>query len=144
MIVNLIKSKQIFSLTLPQKVKGQYWVSDIDCDGKPRQLISVEAVDGEWVLKSNKKVSVSDGQNNNVEQVVLNPQSFFHLQIKNEEEKVILFSESIDASRQTFWKIVARNACDLKIGRSEDNELCFGKGFVSGKHAMEIYGPFKI
>lgn len=136
MIVNLIKSKQIFSLTLPQKIKGQYWVTDVDCDGKPRQLISVEAVDGEWVLKSNKKVSVIDGQNHNVEQVILNPQSFFHLQIKNEEEKVILFSESIDASRQTFWKIVARNACDLKIGRSEDNELCFGKGFVSGKHAL--------
>ena len=36
MIINLIKSKQMFSLTLPHKVKGQYWVTDIDDNGKSR------------------------------------------------------------------------------------------------------------
>ena len=55
MIVNLIKSKQMFSLTLPNKVKGQYWLSDVDHEGNARELISIEAVNGEWVLKSNKK-----------------------------------------------------------------------------------------
>ena len=33
MIINLIKTKQMFSLTLPHKVKGQYWVTDIDDNG---------------------------------------------------------------------------------------------------------------
>lgn len=138
MIVNLIKSKQMFSLTLPKKVKGQYWVTDIDSNGKPRQLISVEAIDGEWVLKSNKKVSVVDGHNQMVGQIAITPQNFFHLQIKG-EEKAMLFSETVDASRQTFWKVVARCACDLHIGRSADNELSYGKGFVSGKHARLSY-----
>ena len=58
MVINLIKPKQMFSLTLPHKVKGQYWVTDLDENGKPRNLISVEAVKGEWVVKSNKYVSV--------------------------------------------------------------------------------------
>ena len=55
MIVNLIKSRQMFSLTLPNKIKGQYWLTDTDSIGNPRELISIEAVDGTWVLKSNKK-----------------------------------------------------------------------------------------
>lgn len=44
MIINLIKAEQMFNLTLPNKVKGQYWLSDTDTNGKPRDLISVEAV----------------------------------------------------------------------------------------------------
>ena len=51
MIINLIKFKQMFSLTLPNKVKGQYWVTDIDENGSPRNLISVEAVRGELQLR---------------------------------------------------------------------------------------------
>lgn len=47
MIVNLIKPERMFSLTLPAKVKGQYWIKDIDNDGNPRQLISIEPIDGE-------------------------------------------------------------------------------------------------
>ena len=66
MIINLIKSKQMFSLTLPNKVKGQYWLSDTDINGKPRDLISVEAVNGEWVLKSNKRVSILNSNNDPV------------------------------------------------------------------------------
>lgn len=54
MIVNLIKPQKMFSLTLPHKVKGQYWLTDMDADGEPRKLISIEAVNGEWVAKSNK------------------------------------------------------------------------------------------
>lgn len=38
MIVNLIKPQQMFSLTLPHKVKGQYWLTDIDANGEPAIL----------------------------------------------------------------------------------------------------------
>lgn len=136
MIVNLIKSKQMFSLTLPQKVKGQYWLTDVDKEGNKRQLIRIEAVAGEWVLKSNKKVSILDGQNGVVEQTVLNSQGFFNLQIKDEPDRVVLFAESIDVSRQTFWKIVVKNPSSFRIGRSADNEFRYENGVVSGKHAQ--------
>ena len=76
MIVNLIKSRQMFSLTLPNKIKGQYWLTDTDSIGNPRELISIEAVDGTWVLKSNRKVSVLNSKNEPVNNTVLQPQSF--------------------------------------------------------------------
>ena len=81
MIINLIKSKQMFSLTLPHKVKGQYWVTDIDENGLPRELISIEAVKNEWVVKSNKFVSILDAENKPVINTVLKPLSFFNLKI---------------------------------------------------------------
>lgn len=139
MIINLIKSKQMFSLTLPNKVKGQYWVTDIDENENVRELISVEAVNGEWVVKSNKQVSILNSENQAVANTVLKPQSFFNLKIKNSNERVILFSEKVDESRQKFEKIVIRNSDALSIGRTSDNNLCFDNKFVSGKHAKLSY-----
>ena len=48
MIVNLIKTDRIFSLTLPEKVKGRFWLNDFDEKGAFRQLISIEAMDEKW------------------------------------------------------------------------------------------------
>lgn len=139
MIINLIKSKQMFSLTLPHKVKGQYWVTDVDEDGTLRELISVEAVKGEWVVKSNKFVSILDAENKAVMNTVLKPLSFFNLKIAGSNERVILFSESIDESRQRYKKLVIKNADTLNIGRTNDNNLCFANKFVSGRHARLSY-----
>ena len=139
MIINLIKSKQMFSLTLPNKVKGQYWVTDIDENDSPRNLISIEAVKGEWVVKSNKFVSILDAENKPVVNTVLRPLSFFNLKIADSKERVILFSESVDDSRQTFKKVVIKNADTLSIGRTNDNNLCFENKFVSSKHAKLSY-----
>ena len=124
MIINLIKSQQMFSLTLPNKVKGQYWVTDIDENGKPRDLISIEAINGDWVLKSNKFVSILNSENKPVDNTVLKPSNFFNLKINGIEESVKLFTEKIDSSRQTFRKVVIRTADTLSIGRTEENNIC--------------------
>ena len=135
MILNLIKSSQMFSLTLPQKVKGQYWITDTDANGFPRELISVEAVNGQWVAKSNKYVSVLDGENKAVATKVIEPLSILNLKVMESDEAVLLFSESVDESRQTFRKVVMKEADSLSIGRGGENKLCFTNRFVSNKHA---------
>lgn len=65
--------------------------------------------------------------------------SFFNLKIADSKERVILFSESVDDSRQTFKKVVIKNADTLSIGRTNDNNLCFENKFVSSKHAKLSY-----
>ncbi len=139
MIVNLIKSNQMFSLSLPKKVKGQYWMIDLDEDGKSRELISVEAVNGEWVLKSNKTVVVLNEENKPVSNTVLKPSSFFNLKISGDNGRVILFAESIDETRQNFKKIFVRNPDNFNIGRTNDNHFCYENRFVSSKHAQLSY-----
>ena len=79
MVVNLIKHDKMFSLTLPEKVKGQYWLSDVDEKGKPRDLISIEAINDVWTLKSNKNVSVLNSNNEAVASAQIQPKSFLTL-----------------------------------------------------------------
>ena len=104
MIINLIKTKQMFSLTLPHKVKGQYWVTDIDDNGKPRDLISVEAVDGSWVVKSNKSVSILNSENKPVARCLL---TYYH----NDDNAYLGFFEAennITAMRELILKVKAK------------------------------------
>ena len=42
MRVSLIKSDKISDLILPSKVKGNYWITDIDDQGNEKNLISIE------------------------------------------------------------------------------------------------------
>ena len=136
LIVNLIKTKQMFSLTLPGKVKGQYWLSDIDDAGNHRDLISIEAIDGSWVVKSNKLVTVLDSQNKAVGSAVIQPMSFLSLKYHNSKERIVLFAESVEPTRQTFSKIVMLQPDTLTIGRNGDSTIFFSNQFVSGKHAQ--------
>ncbi len=126
----------MFSLTLPDKIKGQYWLSDFDAAGLYRNLISIEALDGKWVIKSNKHVSVLDAQNKAVDQSEIKPMSFLSLKYYNSDERIILYAESLDQSRQTFSKIVMLEPGTLTIGRNNSNNLFFANNFVSGHHAQ--------
>lgn len=139
MVVNLIKHDKMFSLTLPEKVKGQYWLSDVDEKGKPRDLISIEAINDVWTLKSNKNVSVLNSNNEAVASAQIQPKSFLSLRMANSNERIIIFAESLDASRQTFTKIVINKPDTLTIGRNNTNNLFFSNGFVSGSHAKLTY-----
>lgn len=126
----------MFSLTLPEKIKGQYWLSDFDDEGKHRDLISIEAVDGAWTVKSNKFITVVDAQNQQVEFAKIQPMSFLSLKYYNSDERIIIYAEDIEPTRQTFSKIVMLQSGTLSIGRNADNNLYFSNSFVSGHHAQ--------
>lgn len=139
MIVNLIKTKQMFSLTLPEKVKGQYWLNDFDEKGELRQLVSIEAIDGKWWLKSNKKVSILDDRLEPTEKCELSLNSFLNLRIDGSDEKVILFTEPIDETRQTLSKVNVSEGAVFTIGRAEDNNFRYNNAFVSSYHAKLLF-----
>lgn len=139
MIVNLIKARQMFSLTLPQKVKGQYWLSDLDEKGKQRHLISIEAEKEEWIIKSNRKVSVLDKDNQPVAKMTLASSGFYNLRIAGSQEKVTIYAEPIDATRQTLRKIMVTRPANFTIGRLPENNFYYDNGYVSGQHAVLSY-----
>ncbi len=129
----------MFSLTLPEKIKGQYWLSDIDEAGNHRQLISIEAINNVWTVKSNKHVTVLDANNRPVASSEISSMSFLSLKYHNSDERIILYAENVDASRQSFTKVVMRKPDTLVIGRNNDNNLYFASRFVSGHHAKLIF-----
>ncbi len=129
----------MFSLTLPEKIKGQYWLSDFDDSSIHRDLISIEALDGKWTVKSNKLVTVLDANNQPVESSEIQPMSFLSLKYYNSDERIILYAEDIDPSRQTFTKFVMMESGNLTIGRNDDNNFYIASNFVSGHHAQICY-----
>lgn len=139
MRVSLIKDNQIFSSTLPSRVKGQYWVTDLDDNGKVRNLISIEAVNESWLVKSNKNASVLDVNGDAVADAVLLTGSFYCLKINSRNEHALLYGEFIDATRQRLKKYVVKEACVLTIGRNQENTICIDNKFVSGNHARLMY-----
>ena len=139
MIITLIKSTQMFSLTLPQRVKGQYWLTDLDEKGRLRQLASIEAIDEKWFLKENKMVKIFDTEGNVLKNHILTPSSFLYLKIENSDERVILFAENIDYTRQTLTRIVAKEPAVFTIGRDPNNNFCFNNRFVSNEHARLMF-----
>lgn len=139
MIVNLIKSTQMFSLTLPNKVKGQYWMTDLDEKGNPRQLVSIEALNDVWTVKSNKKVRIFDGEGKSVESYPLDHATFLNLIIRDSDENVILFTEPVEATRQTLTKIAVTEGTVFTIGRTDENNFRYDNKFVSGNHAELLF-----
>lgn len=139
MILNLINGRQMFSITLPDKVKGRYWLPVSEEHGKEEGNLSIEAVSGAWAVKSNHSISVIDAAGKPVESAVLHPSDFFRLRYKDGDEKAILFAESIDSSRQEFKKLVVTQPETFYIGRTPDNNCCYENRYVSGKHAQLTY-----
>jgi S-DNA-T family DNA segregation ATPase FtsK/SpoIIIE len=118
MIINLIKSQQMFSLSLPEKVKGQYWLSDLDDSGDSRNLASIEAVGDRWMVKSSKWVDVLDAGGKAVRSAALVSRTLTYLQMKGSGDRAILFADEADESRLTFRKLTAGRPATFTLGRA--------------------------
>ena len=134
MIVTTITKSQIKSISLPQKVKGQYWLCETTDNGDER-LVSIEGINDKWILKSSRQVKLLDSQNNKLKNTVISPLSIYILG-KSNGENVYVFTEPITEDRQVFTKYIVNSDVDLKIGRNEMNDICFSNKVVSSKHAV--------
>ena len=54
MKIMLMDATKLVNLVLPKEVFGNYWV----VNAEKQNLVSVEAIDNNWVLKSNSEVKV--------------------------------------------------------------------------------------
>lgn len=146
MIVNLIKEFQIYSVTLPDKVKGQFWLEDADEKGKSRKIISIEAENNQWTISSSGKAKLLDNKGSEVDSAQLRPLELFFVSIANEEKQSIIFAEPMDESRKAYKRYVVRCDDAYTIGRNLDNNIVFDNKYISGRHAVLKYsnGKWKI
>lgn len=134
MIVTLLNRERIQSITLPEKISGQYWIAD-DHDTSTKKLIGIEGLNGEWILKSNKDVKVKDNKGQFIRNTVISPLSIYHLVIDGEDQKGFIFTEPSTEDRQTFTKYLVDKDMDISIGRTEQNDIVLANRFVSASHA---------
>lgn len=84
-------------------------------------------------------VKIFDTEGNVLKNHILTPSSFLYLKIENSDERVILFAENIDYTRQTLTRIVAKEPAVFTIGRDPNNNFCFNNRFVSNEHARLMF-----
>lgn len=134
MQITLIKEQTVKTFVLPEKVKGQFWVTDKKQDNHDYDFISIEAVDKDWILKSNKTVTIVNDQGH-LKNVKLENQQIYRLKILEDETECLLFTEPVSVDRQVYEKVIIPNNTRLRIGRSDLNDIVFRNRFASTNHA---------
>lgn len=137
MIVTTISKDRINSVSLPQKAAGQYWLYD-DLTKSSERLASIEGLNDEWILKSNRKVKLLDSKGASIKNTIISPLSIYVL-AKADGERTFVFTEPATEDRQVFTKYLTTHDITLSIGRSEQNDICFDNKVVSGRHASLSY-----
>ena len=137
MIVTTMSRSHINSISLPEKVKGQFWLYETLDTGDDR-LVNIEGVSNEWIMKSTRQVKILDSRGNALKNTVIAPQSIYVLG-KAGGEKVFVFTEPITEDRQIFTKYLVKDDVDLTIGRADQSDICYPKKVVSSKHAILSY-----
>ncbi|MBP3441244.1 MAG: type VII secretion protein EssC [Clostridia bacterium] len=133
MIVTTISRGHINTISLPEKVKGQFWLHE-NSNGKQERLVSIEAINEEWVIKSTRYVKLLDAHSTPIKSCVISPLKVYALS-KSDGEKLFVFVEPITENRQIFTKYLVRGDVDLTIGRASSNDICYSNQVVSSKHA---------
>ena len=137
----------MFSLNLPEKIKGQYWLNDIDEKGRNRKVISFEAIQNEWVIKSNSMVNILDAEGKVIPSAVLKEINFLNLQYtencgRDANKIAFLFTGCVDASSICYTKYILPSTgveVSFRIGRDADSNFFYNNKFVSGRHASLSY-----
>ena len=136
MKVILIKNNRLYSYILPREVKDNYWITDIDSFDNVRNLINVEAQNGEWVLVSNYDTHIVDATNM-YEKFALSEYHFYS--IKNDSEKSIYYLYAIPDIEKTYVTYSILDNTVLSIGKTMDNDIVYNNILVSDFHAKLEY-----
>ena len=80
MIVRLIKKNKIYNFVLPNKIAGNYWITDNDYLGNTRNLINVEEDHGNWKIKSDFETKIMSGETE-VESAILKDYTLYFLKV---------------------------------------------------------------
>jgi len=134
-IVRLIKKTKIYNFTLPNKISGNYWITDNDYLGNTRNLINVEECDGKWKIKSDFETKIMSGDRE-LESAFLSDYSIYFLKISTENEYVILYcSPTIDPQ---ISKLKIKSG-EILIGNNPNAQINYNYPLVSKEHAKLIF-----
>jgi len=144
MLVILQSKKTLNTLSLPKKVKGQYWLTEYMEDGNNHNLLEIEGVEGVWRLKSTKEaVLVSMNGESSYKYHELKEYDVYRVQIQNSElpDDIYVYTEPDSLDRKIYTKYQLHyNEIKLYIGRNEDADIRYAYNRVSSSHAiLELY-----
>ena len=140
MIVTLVTKEKLFSMSLPEKARGQYWLCDADDSGRSRQIASVEGIQGKWLLRGSEHLSLYNAAGT-IAETELDQAGIQVVSAKYRESGFIvqILVEPATEDRKSFQKYFVPNECRLDIGREDHNQIIFRNKYVSTHHASLVW-----
>ena len=144
MIVNLFSRDKMFSITLPERVSGQYWISDTDDCECLRRVASIEGVHGQWRLQGSEALQLMcEGQETDT--VVLQPEiQVISARYRSDNAPVQLLVEPSSRDRSLFRRYGVSADCRLNIGRGADNQIVFFQLFCFQPPCLPDMGAGRV
>ena len=136
MKVLLIKNNRLYGYRLPDTIKNNFWITDIDNYDNSRNLINVLAKDGKWVLKSNYETQVVSGEKV-YDEVILNDYNFYVIKNESEQSYYYLYALPNVDDTYKFYNITTNGS--LKIGKAADCNILYGHALIEENHAELFY-----
>lgn len=131
MIVTLLGAKRLSSVTLPEKVRGKFYLESADAQGIPFEF-SIEAVEGKWILKSGEGKRLYDLDGELRTEITLKPMQVYPVL----DDEAVLYVEPDTANRKQYRKICLLPGQEITIGRNAENTIVYRNPFISNIHTV--------
>lgn len=141
MLVTLIGEQKIFSIHLPEKKAGKYWMLDDEKPMNSNRILAIEADDGgeNWIVKADRQLKLCDENQVEVKRFVLEEGKLYQLSYGQDGQTAFLFAEAFTEDRGVYKKYVANPDIALSIGRESDNHIVISNPYVSAHHGTLAY-----
>lgn len=127
MLVRLIRNNNIKKFRLPDRVFGNYWITDVDEKGNTLDIINVEAINGKWIIKSDSESSIISSSGK-IDKCELENNNFYYIRVKDDKGYCYLYcSDTID---KTFKKYRYDEFRDFLIGSNPNNDIVYQSGNI--------------
>lgn len=136
MKILLIKNNRLYSYNLPNEIKDNYWITDIDSFDNSRNLINIEAEEGKWILTSNYDTHIVN-TTSTLDRVPLMEYQFYT--IKNDSEKNYYYLYAIPNIEKSYKAYNMIQSGSLLIGKNMTNNIIYQNVLVSDVHAKLDY-----
>lgn len=137
MILTLFDQDQAVDLALPERVTGRYILTTTDQNKRTIDLLAVEAEEGQWYLKSNKRACIKGVDNKMMPKVPVEPFKTYTIH-REDGQPALLYIDPPSPDRNIYTKHHA-TAKSIKIGRAKDAQICYTNKLVSSTHCVIEY-----
>lgn len=126
MLVILMLKDKLLQLRLPSKISGNYIIKDNNT-----VYVTIESIDGNWKIKSNKNINILKNQKELYNEVILTRNSFFPIKFVKLNDMGFIYCT--DICDNTFIQYNISNTNELVINNSGKCNIQYKTNLINGQ-----------